>query len=91
MSSIQQISFARTRSDAVVKELEGDDALVSHKEKRLEHKRKLHILRVFICLVSDPLSRQNTIYKPLEAKAESQTIDCRWSVYAPHSLLVIRG
>lgn len=36
----QQISFAKTRSDAVVKKLAADD-FEGHKKARLEHKRAL--------------------------------------------------
>ncbi|ORY24574.1 hypothetical protein BCR39DRAFT_546542 [Naematelia encephala] len=35
-----QISFARSRSDAVVEKLEGEEGLEAHKVQRLEHKKR---------------------------------------------------
>jgi U2 small nuclear ribonucleoprotein B'' len=42
----QQITFARTRSDVVVKKLDGEN-FTSHKERREEHKSKLDLLTTF--------------------------------------------
>lgn len=39
-SVLQQLAFARTRSDSVVDKKEGDQALEAHKKQRQEHKRR---------------------------------------------------
>jgi hypothetical protein len=68
LSPVQQISFARTRSDAVVKKVDGDN-FDEHKARRDEHKSTLHHLHP---PDSPPLyfvlHRDNAVHESPEAK-----------------------
>ena len=71
---MQQISFARSRSDAVVKRLDAEH-LDEHKARRAEHKSEPCVLLLFIssgfCWTSTSF-RSNTVYKPFKAKIQSE-------------------
>ena len=64
-----QISFARTRSDAVVKQLDADN-LESHKATRLEHKSILPLSsNTFLMTIIHVSNRENTIHQSFETEA----------------------
>lgn len=71
-----QISFARTRSDAVVKQLDADN-LESHKATRLEHKSILPLPpNTYILTIIHVSNRENTIHQSFETEASRQTHGC---------------
>lgn len=75
----KQISFARTRSDAVVKRLDGN-RFDDHKVTREERKRApslQQILTNFHIL----LTRANAIHESIEIKIQGEKTGCRKSVY----------
>ena len=77
----KQISFARTRSDAVVKRLDSNQ-FDDHKSKREERKSAscLHQNRCRMLTIYLYFTRVNTIHKSVEIKVQSEETGCRKSV-----------
>ena len=87
----QQISFARSRSDAVVMKLDAEH-LDEHKARRAAHKSELYVLSLFIlsavALFRVPF-RSNTVLKPPETKIQSKTGGCRRYTFFSFSHLLL--
>ena len=77
----KQISFARSRSDAVVKKLD-PSALETHKARRLQHKSACSFSNV-VCMRShrDLLRRGYAIHQPFETEVQSE--EAGSGVYEP--------
>ena len=73
LTSIQQISFARTRSDAVVKKLD-QSGLEQHKATRLEHKRMWKCLFCVVFETNKGFYRENAVLKSLENEVQGEAV-----------------
>lgn len=72
---LQQLSFAKTKSDVIVRREEGEEGLESHKKRRLEHKSQYRRFAKFLTgqvsltVVSTEETRKNN---PLRQKMQAK-------------------